>query len=80
MGIDQLRLIAEDVRRLYLVDHVLTLGDLDLMARRHGAKPHVVDAVVSAMTAFGTTAGTRTLRPEYRKPASYPSDLIDLAD
>ena len=79
-GLDQLKRIADDVRLLYRVDHVLTLGDLDSLAQRHGAKPHVVDAVVAAMTAFGAAPGARSLRPEYRLPASYPADLSDLAD
>ena len=79
-GIDRLKRIADDVRRLYRVDHVLPLGDLDLLAQRHGARPHVVDAVVSAMTVFSATPGARTLRPEYQPLESYPSELADLAD
>lgn len=64
--------LAEEVRAIYRVDHVLTLGGLDALAKRYGLQPHVVGDVINAMTAMGATPGARALRPEFEAPATCP--------
>ena len=64
--------LADDVRAIYRINHVLTLGDLDSLVRRHGLQAHVVGDVINAMTAMGASPGTRALRPEFKSPGTCP--------
>ncbi len=70
---DNLTKLADDVRSIYRTDHVLTLGDLDSLAKQHRLQPHVVGDLINAMTTTGAAPGTRVLRPEFRMPGACPN-------
>lgn len=65
--------LADDVRAIYRVEHVLTLGDPESLSKRHGLQPHVVGDVINAMTALGRAPGARRLRTQYKLPGTCPS-------